>query len=222
MNLPRFSLTHRSIILAFIVLFLVVGTFNFATMPRREDPEITIRDAANDDEGSYVLRLPGVSFHSGGERSAVGKHIPEKVRVTLGDVYTTVVSWTFRSIVPNETLAEGDFLILNPLPNYVDGVAGGRPQWLLRPRDLIPVQFSLSTTPTGFYVPNRAITLLGDSEIVYVVQDGVATARAVSVHESFEELRRIDGEGIRSGAQVVVGGVHYVSDGQPVTVTEVL
>jgi multidrug efflux pump subunit AcrB len=45
MNLPRFSLTHRSIILAFIVVFLIVGTFNFATMPRREDPEIVIRDA---------------------------------------------------------------------------------------------------------------------------------------------------------------------------------
>ena len=45
MNLPRFALTHRSIILAFIAVFLVVGTFNFATMPRREDPEIIIRDA---------------------------------------------------------------------------------------------------------------------------------------------------------------------------------
>jgi multidrug efflux pump subunit AcrB len=45
MNMPHFSLTHRSIILAFIVVFLVVGTFNFATMPRREDPEITVRDA---------------------------------------------------------------------------------------------------------------------------------------------------------------------------------
>ncbi|MCH7823069.1 MAG: efflux RND transporter permease subunit [Proteobacteria bacterium] len=45
MNLPLFSLTHRSIVLAFVVIFLVVGTFNFATMPRREDPEIVIRDA---------------------------------------------------------------------------------------------------------------------------------------------------------------------------------
>jgi multidrug efflux pump subunit AcrB len=45
MNLPHFALTHRSIILAFIVVFLVVGTFNFASMPRREDPELTIRDA---------------------------------------------------------------------------------------------------------------------------------------------------------------------------------
>lgn len=183
---------------------------------------VPVDGVLNDDSGSYVLRLPGVSFHSGGERSAVGKHIPEKVRVTLGDQYTTVVNWTFRSIVPNGTLAEGDFIILNPLPSYVDGVAGGRPQWLLRPRDLIPVQFSLSTTTPGFYVPNRAITLVGDSEVVYVVEEGVATARPISVHESFEELRRIEGEGITDGARVVVGGVHYVSDGQPVTVTEVL
>ena len=45
MNLPQFALTHRSIILAFIVVFLVIGSFNFATMPRREDPELIIRDA---------------------------------------------------------------------------------------------------------------------------------------------------------------------------------
>lgn len=183
---------------------------------------VPVKSVLSDDSGSYVLRLPGVSFHSGGERGAVGKHIPDKVRITLGDHYTTVVNWTFRSIVPSEALVEGDFLILNPLPAYVDGVAGGRPQWLLRPRDMIPVQFSLSTTTPGFYVPNHAITLLGDNEVVYVVENGVATARAVSVHDSFEELRRIAGEGITSGAKVIVGGVHYVSDGQPVTVTEVL
>ena len=183
---------------------------------------VPVDSVLNDDDGSYVLRLPGVSFHAGAERGAVGKHIPERVRVNLGDQFTTVVNWTFRSIVPNETLIEGDFLILNPLPGYVNGVSSGRPQWLLRPRDLIPVQFSLSTTLPGFYVPNRAITLVGNSEIVYVVEDSVAIARPVSVHESFEELRRIEGEGITIGSNVVVGGVHYVSDGQPVTVTEVL
>ncbi|MEE8235920.1 MAG: hypothetical protein V3R53_03930, partial [Gammaproteobacteria bacterium] len=108
------------------------------------------------------------------------------------------------------------------LPSYIDGVAGGRPQWLLRPRDLIPVQFSLSRTEPGFYVPNRAITLVGNSEVIFVVEDGIAKARPVSVHESFENLRRIEGDGIISGTNVVVRGVHYVSDGQPVTVTEVL
>ncbi len=44
MNLPRFALTHRSIVLAFVAVLLVVGTFNFGTMSRREDPELTIRD----------------------------------------------------------------------------------------------------------------------------------------------------------------------------------
>ena len=31
--------------LAFVAVLLVVGTFNFGTMSRREDPELTIRDA---------------------------------------------------------------------------------------------------------------------------------------------------------------------------------
>ena len=45
MNLPHYALTHRSIVLLFVVIFLVVGLFNFGSMSRREDPEITIRDA---------------------------------------------------------------------------------------------------------------------------------------------------------------------------------
>ncbi len=181
---------------------------------------VPIDSVLSDEDGSYVLRLPGVSFHSGGNRSVVGKHMPEKVRITLGDQYTTVVHWNFRSVTSSEDLAEGDFLIRNPQPDYIEGVAGGRPQWLLRPRDLIPVRFALSATTPGFYVPNRAIALLGDSQVVFVVEDGVARARPVSVHETFEELRRIEGDGITTGSNVIVGGIHYVSDGQPVTITE--
>jgi len=44
-NLPQYALTHRSIVLLFVVIFLTVGLYNFGSMPRREDPEITIRDA---------------------------------------------------------------------------------------------------------------------------------------------------------------------------------
>ena len=44
MNLPRLALTHRPVVLAFVVLILAVGSFNFATMPRREDPDIVVRD----------------------------------------------------------------------------------------------------------------------------------------------------------------------------------
>lgn len=175
-----------------------------------------------ENDEAYVLRLPGVSFHAGAERSAVGRHLPDKVKVLLGDQYTTVVNWNFRSVSAPGSLLEGDFLILNPQPNYLDGVAGGRPQWLLRPRDLVPVQFSLSNSTPGFYVPVRAITLVGEDEVVFVVEDGIARARAVTGYETIEEIRRIEGEGISPGTQVIVGGMHYVSDGQPVTVTGTL
>jgi len=171
---------------------------------------------------TYVLRLPGVSFHAGAKRSAVGKHIPDKIKVTLGDQYTTVVNWNFRSVIGAVDLVEGDFLILNPQASYINGVAVGRPQWLLRPRDLVPVQFSFSTATPGFYVPIRAITLAGDDKAVLVVEDGIARARTVSVHETINEFCRIEGEGITTGTQVIDGGVHYVSDGQPVNITKSL
>jgi multidrug efflux pump len=45
MNLPRFSITHQPIVLSFALMATVIGIFNLSTMSRREDPEITIRDA---------------------------------------------------------------------------------------------------------------------------------------------------------------------------------
>ena len=175
-----------------------------------------------DGNTAYVLRLPGVSFNADAERSAVGRHQPEKVAVTPGDQYLTVVNWNFRSLVEFGDLNEGDFLIIRPQPDYVDGVAFGRPQWLLRPRDLVPVQFELSAVPLGFYVPIRAITLTQAGEAVLVIEDGVARERPVTVHETYQEYRRIEGDGITNGTQVIVGGVHYVSDGQPVSIAETL
>ena len=173
-----------------------------------------------DEDERFVLRLPGVSFNPGAERSAVGKHIPEKIAVSLGNQYMTVVNWNFRSLVDSGDLVEGDFLIVGAAPEHLAGVAIGRPQWLLRPGDLVPVQINLSATPRGFYVPIRAITLVDDGHAVFVVEDGRASLRRVSVHETFEELRRVEGKRITRGAQLIVGGVHYVSDGQQVAVTE--
>lgn len=175
-----------------------------------------------DKNKSYVFRLPGVSFHSGAERGAFGKNVPEKVEVTVGEQYITVIKWNFRSIIDRGDLIEGDFLIINPKPEHLKGVAIGRPQWLLRPRDLVPVQFGLPTVPKGFYVPINAITLINGDHAVFTVEKGSAKLRPVKVLETFDELRRIEGNGISTSTRIIVGGVHYVSDDQPVTVTESL
>ena len=168
----------------------------------------------------YVFRLPGVSFHPGATRSAVGKHIPEKIEISLGEQYLTVVKWNFRSLSKSDGLQEGDFLILNPNSLQLNGVVIGRPQWLLRPNDLVPVRFFLWTTPRGIYVPVSAITLDGDNYAVFIVEDGKASMKSVDVFETYNDLRRIEGEGIDAGTRLVVGGVHYISDDQPVTIVE--
>ncbi len=169
---------------------------------------------------SFVLRLPGVSFHPGARRSAVGKHLPEKVGITLGEDYFTVVKWTFRSLQDSGDLREGDFLVVNPKQEHLNGLAIGRPQWLLRPGDLIPVQFLVHKTPRGFYVPVDAITKVDGKHVVYVVEGTNARMAEVTVHESYRELRRVEGEHIDSGSDIVVDGVHYLSDGQPVTIVD--
>ena len=181
---------------------------------------VPVDSVYREDGKQYVLRLPGVSFNDDTRRDAVGKHVPEKIAVQLGDEYLTVVKWNFRSLKQGGELREGDFLVMKPRVEYLDGLAIGRPQWLLRPGDLVPVRFLLDATQRGFYVPVDAITTLDDGQAVFTVESGVARLRPVTVHESYQELRRIQGEGIETGTQVITGGAHYVSDGQVVRVVE--
>ena len=67
-------------------------------------------------------------------------------------------------------------------------------------------------------MPVNAITMIDDKHVVFVVEENMARVKRVTVHETYHELRRIEGEDISSGSRVIVGGVHYVSDGQPVTI----
>lgn len=185
-----------------------------------EEGELFVHTRAvyHEDGKTYVLRLPGVSFRPGARRSAVGKHIPDKVEVVLGNEYFTVIKWNFRSLQSSGDLREGEFLVIGPKTEHLQGLAIGRWQWLLRPGELIPVRFLLHATPKGLYVPVDAITTIDSQHVVFTAEQEKARRRPVTVHETYRELRRIEGKGIRPGVSVVVSGVHYVLDGQPVTV----
>ncbi|MEO1020761.1 MAG: efflux RND transporter permease subunit, partial [Pseudomonadota bacterium] len=45
MNLPQIAITHRPVTLVCAAIVLISGIMTFQSMPRREDPEITIRAA---------------------------------------------------------------------------------------------------------------------------------------------------------------------------------
>ena len=84
MNLPRFGLTHRSIVFAFLSVLLAVGLTNFATMSRREDPEITVRDAL------VITSWPGAPATKVEE---LVTDPLEKVIAQIPEVQTIVTGW---------------------------------------------------------------------------------------------------------------------------------
>lgn len=176
----------------------------------------------HEDGKTYVLRLPGISFHDGAQRNAVGRHVPEKIEVKLANDYFTVIKWSFRSLAQSGDLREGDFLVIGPGKEHLQGLAIDRPQWLLRPGDLVPVQFNLETTPKGFYVPVHAIANIGGRNIVYLAKDGKAVPVPIIVHDTFGELRRVAGDGLENGAVLIVDGIQQISAGQPVSIVDEL
>ncbi len=167
---------------------------------------------------TYVLRLPDIGFQSGSSRGAVGKHMPEKIKVSMGNEYMGVIKWSFRSLADPGPLKEGDFLVLGPKKKHLAGLAVGRAQWLFRPGELVPVRFAMDATPRGFYVPINAITKIAGENIIFSVTDGRAKKILVSVFDTHGEYQRIEGSALSTGMPVVVVGVHYVSDGQRVSV----
>lgn len=175
------------------------------------------------DDGSgnpYVLRLPGWNSLRPTAVDTHGTFVPEKVPVTLGSNYFTVINWPCRELVDAGGLEAGDMLIIAPGSEDHESFRVSRDEWLLRPGDLVRVGIGTGNPPTGFYLPLQAIAERNGATRVYVVEDSLAREVPVTVHEGFQEMRRVEGEGLEPGARIVVQGVHYVADGERVEVLE--
>ncbi|MDB4439534.1 efflux RND transporter permease subunit, partial [Planctomicrobium sp.] len=46
MNLPEFAVRHKPVVLTLVLILIAWGVISFQTMPRREDPEYTVRTCA--------------------------------------------------------------------------------------------------------------------------------------------------------------------------------
>ncbi len=110
-------------------------------------------------------------------------------------------------------------MIVDPKPEHLEGVAFSATDWAIRPGDIVPVVAGVGTLPTGFYVPPEAVRTLNGKTSVFVVGDDERVRQiAVSVHETSGILRRIEGEGLVTGTRLVKDGIHYVADGDTVSV----
>ena len=133
--------------------------------------------------------------------------------------------------IPPDTTDES--VAPRPVPEDWSGnqVMLDQPRWLLRPGDVVRVALLPETMIDGFYVPMKAVREENGATFVHVIDASQQTPTAkrvaivVSPRDSAADeslLLRIDAanpDELHEGMQVVVGGTHYLDDGDRVRIT---
>lgn len=81
----------------------------------------------------------------------------------------------------------------------------------------LKVKFESEGEQTGIFVPRKAVVGSVLAANVYVVENGVAVRRVVSLGDMSEDKIEIT-SGLEEGDEIVVAGLMNISDGTPVTV----
>lgn len=94
-------------------------------------------------------------------------------------------------------------------------------QWLLRPGDLVSIDISDESVDDGFYVPMKAIYENNGETSIFVSENDRCRQLSVSLKPSSNldagSMVGIESPELIDGMQVIVGGVHYLTDGEPIT-----
>lgn len=186
-----------------------------------------------DDQGEYIWKV--IDSGNAGERARGPLLKVEKVRVTAGSQTPSFLGlWTFREITIDDPSTFN--LKTDRVPGKLelpegaseltgDTVLFEREQWLLRPGDLAGVDLSAGRLPSGFYVPIDAIKEQSGRHYVFVVDSSGNASRVrrveVSISDGPNTHKRVEAIGdqqLAEGMQIVLGGVHYLVDGEAVNV----
>ncbi len=193
------------------------------------------------DDGSYVWQVINAQ---------VGQKLPEILEVQKRPVQPLksrirfLGEWVFQQ-VQFDSVETDSAIPLTPTTmicghlEFPDGnvatwdghsaVVEQRQQWMLRPGDLVNVNLSDQNTTPGYYVPVEAIYEELGSTYVFVIDEGVARKTEIKAYkpekmdnESQIQIEPLDSEDFAAGLQIVLGGVHYLKDGDRIAVIDVV
>jgi multidrug efflux pump subunit AcrA (membrane-fusion protein) len=108
-----------------------------------------------------------------------------------------------------------------------DKVFLARRQWVIRPGDMVDVEFLHEKTEPALYVPMQAVLPSESGKgSVFVVEQQQARKIEVLLGRREGELQAIEAsqpenqDRIAPGTQLIVHGVQYLIDGEPVRIIE--
>ena len=103
-------------------------------------------------------------------------------------------------------------------------------RWMLRAGDTVRVEMMPESSTPGFYVPMKAVRRENGSTFIHVVDDSQSEtkARRVMVNVMSEDsvadeslmlcIEPATGGQLQEGVQIIVGGTHYLNDGDRVRI----
>jgi len=180
-----------------------------------------------DDEGDFVWKVEELKIDDLA-RAFDPVFRVRKVRVKLGSRQLRFMQvFSYRQLEDLGTLDPKTDLLAENLPDGVkdgDTVFLSRKRWLLRPGQIVKVDLQHGRLPEGFYVPAQSVIADGDGHHVYVVKEetsGEGTATRVDVRlganiGAFQAIEPVNEGTFADGAKLIVDGVHYLHDGDPV------
>ncbi|MEM6391898.1 MAG: HlyD family efflux transporter periplasmic adaptor subunit [Planctomycetota bacterium] len=145
-----------------------------------------------------------------------GVRKPRWVPVTLLDEWAQLDTATLRRVAAGSGLKDRDVVVMGRAALEAGAVVVGASDYLLRPGDVVRVGLDAALPEDGLWVPSVAIVPRTGDALVFAVEGGVARSVLVEPRETSGAFTRIDSAGLSAGARVVVSGMHYLVDGDPV------
>ena len=68
----------------------------------------------------------------------------------------------------------------------------------------------------GIIIPKEAIVVRGVSQLIYIVENGVAKAITIKILNQNEKFAAVEGEGLNAGAELIIDGQNVVQNGEKV------
>ncbi len=141
------------------------------------------------------------------ERQRADLRPGQRVVVVVDALPQSRLSGKVEEIRPSASVASRTFLVKVRVAN---------PERILRPGMFARGIITTSVRAGVLQIPDRAVLLTSGKRIVFVVKDGQAVRREVSIGEQQGGVAEIV-QGLEAGEQVIVEGQEGLADNQPVT-----
>lgn len=199
------------------------------------DNVLMVEEGAIEKDGdqSYVWFIKDVSF---GETISDMVKV-ERRNVELGSIRLPFLgNWVFQQIrfddksIDKEGLLAGKLEFPDIKRSEWDGeslVVDSGEQWMLRPGDLVNVNLNPDQGQPGLFVPVQAIYEdLGSTYVFVVNQDVVKKTKVRAIlpdeldTDALIRIEPLETSSLPPGSKIVLGGVHYLTDGDQVRIVD--